>query len=69
MAVDEGKTHSRTRSNFQIIPLNDKSALFRALSYHRKVVSVISQRIGDPAAAKTSMACVWLAHEKTKCSA
>lgn len=31
-----------------IIPLNDKSALFRALPYHPKVVSVVSQLIGSP---------------------
>ena len=45
---DDGKTHSRTKINFQIIPLNDKSTLFRALPYHPKVVSIVSQCIGDP---------------------
>jgi ectoine hydroxylase-related dioxygenase (phytanoyl-CoA dioxygenase family) len=44
----DGATHSRTRINYQIIPLNDKSTLFRALPYHPKVVSVIRQCIGDP---------------------
>jgi phytanoyl-CoA hydroxylase len=44
----DGTTHSRTRINYQIIPLNDKSTLFRALPYHPKVVSVIRQCIGDP---------------------
>jgi phytanoyl-CoA hydroxylase len=44
----DGQTHSRTRINFQIIPLNDKSTLFRALPYHPKVVAAISQCIGDP---------------------
>jgi len=44
----DGATHSRTRVNYQIIPLNDKSTLFRALPYHPKVVSVIRQCIGDP---------------------
>lgn len=45
---DDGKTHSRTKINFQIIPLNDKSSLFRALPYHPRVVSIVSQCIGDP---------------------
>jgi ectoine hydroxylase-related dioxygenase (phytanoyl-CoA dioxygenase family) len=44
----DGQTHSRTRINYQIIPLNDKSALFRALPYHPKVVAAIGQCIGDP---------------------
>lgn len=45
---DDGKTHSIKKINYQIIPLNDKSALFRALPFHPKVVSVVSQCIGDP---------------------
>jgi ectoine hydroxylase-related dioxygenase (phytanoyl-CoA dioxygenase family) len=44
----DGKTHSRTRINFQIIPLNDKSALFRALPFADKVKSVVGQCIGEP---------------------
>jgi len=44
----DGATHSRVRINYQIIPLNDKSTLMRALPYHTKVVSVIRQCIGDP---------------------
>jgi ectoine hydroxylase len=44
----DGQTHSRTRINYQIIPLNDKSTLFRALPYHPKVISVIGQCIGNP---------------------
>jgi phytanoyl-CoA hydroxylase len=44
----DGATHSRARINYQIIPLNDKSTLFRSLPYHPKVVSVIRQCIGDP---------------------
>jgi phytanoyl-CoA hydroxylase len=44
----DGATHSRSRINFQIIPLNDKSPLFRALPYHPKVISVIGQCIGEP---------------------
>ncbi len=44
----DGATHSRTRINYQIIPLNDKSALFRALPFHPKVKQAVSQLIGDP---------------------
>jgi ectoine hydroxylase-related dioxygenase (phytanoyl-CoA dioxygenase family) len=44
----DGKTHSRTRINFQIIPLNDKSTLFRALPYADKVKQAVSALIGDP---------------------
>ncbi len=44
----DGQTHSRTKINFQIIPLNDKSALFRALPWHPKVVSLVGQCIGTP---------------------
>jgi ectoine hydroxylase-related dioxygenase (phytanoyl-CoA dioxygenase family) len=44
----DGKTQSRTRVNFQIIPLNDKSALFRALPFADKVKSVVGQCIGEP---------------------
>lgn len=44
----DGATHSRTKINYQSIPLNDKSVLFRALPYHPKVVRAISQLIGDP---------------------
>jgi ectoine hydroxylase-related dioxygenase (phytanoyl-CoA dioxygenase family) len=44
----DGSTHSRTKINYQIIPLNDKSALFRALPYHPKVMTAVSQCIGQP---------------------
>jgi ectoine hydroxylase-related dioxygenase (phytanoyl-CoA dioxygenase family) len=44
----DGTTYSRTKINYQIIPLNDKSTLFRALPYNPKVVSVVSQLIGSP---------------------
>jgi len=44
----DGTSHSRSRINYQIIPLNDKSTLFRALPFAGKVRSVISQLIGDP---------------------
>ncbi len=45
---DDGATHSTRKINYQIIPLNDKSTLFRALPYHAKVISVVRQCIGDP---------------------
>lgn len=44
----DGKTHSTTKINYQIIPLNDKSTLFRAFPFNPKVVSVIGQLIGEP---------------------
>lgn len=44
----DGETHSATAINYQIIPLNDKSTLMRALPYQEKVVSTITQLIGDP---------------------
>lgn len=44
----DGKTHSTTRVNYQIIPLNDKSALMRALPFHPNVVAVVGQLIGNP---------------------
>jgi phytanoyl-CoA hydroxylase len=44
----DGKTHSQTKINYQIIPLNDKSTLMRALPYHPKVMAAIGQLIGEP---------------------
>ena len=44
----DGKTHSKDRINYQIIPLNDKSNLFRALPFYKKVIEAISQLIGQP---------------------
>ncbi|MCX6045459.1 MAG: phytanoyl-CoA dioxygenase family protein [Chloroflexi bacterium] len=44
----DGKTHSTTKINYQIIPLNDKSTLFRALPFNPKVISAIGQLIGTP---------------------
>jgi ectoine hydroxylase-related dioxygenase (phytanoyl-CoA dioxygenase family) len=44
----DGKTHSTSKINYQIIPLNDKSTLMRALPYQPKVVAAIRQLIGDP---------------------
>ena len=44
----DGKTHSTSKINYQIIPLNDKSNLMRALPFHPNVVRVLGQLIGDP---------------------
>ena len=44
----DGKTHSTSKINYQIIPLNDKSSLMRALPFHPNVVRVVGQLIGDP---------------------
>ena len=44
----DGKTHSEIRHNYQIIPLNNISDLYRALPYSHKVKSVVSQLVGDP---------------------
>jgi ectoine hydroxylase-related dioxygenase (phytanoyl-CoA dioxygenase family) len=44
----DGKTHSQSQVNYQIIPLNDKSSLMRALPFDPKVVAAISQLLGTP---------------------
>ncbi len=44
----DGKTHSTAKINYQIIPLNDKSTLMRALPFQPKVVAAIRQLLGDP---------------------
>lgn len=44
----DGKTHSTTAVNYQIIPLNDKSDLFRALPFHDDVLAAVGQLIGEP---------------------
>lgn len=44
----DGQTHSTTKVNFQIIPLNDKSDLFRAFPFNPKVFDVVGQLIGTP---------------------
>jgi phytanoyl-CoA hydroxylase len=44
----DGKTPSKTVANLQICPLVDKSELFRALPFHPKVLSAVSQLVGDP---------------------
>ena len=43
-----GETHSQSKINYQIIPLNDKSDLFRALPFAPKVTETVRQLIGDP---------------------
>lgn len=44
----DGTTHSTTRVNYQIIPLNDKSTLFRAMPFHPKIIDHVGQLIGTP---------------------
>ncbi len=41
-------TDPEAKVNYQIIPLNDKSKLFRAMPFVPKVVACISALIGDP---------------------
>lgn len=45
----DGKTHSKSAANLQVIPLFDKSDLFRALPFHPKVVAAITELLGEPA--------------------
>ena len=44
----DGKTHSQTKTNLQLIPLFDKSDLMRALPFQDKVVDAVGRLIGDP---------------------
>jgi len=44
----DGKTQSTTKTNYQIIPLNNKSTLFRAFPFNSKVVEVVGHLIGTP---------------------
>ncbi len=44
----DGKTESKSSVNYQIIPLNDKSDLFRALPFSSKVLNAIGRLIGEP---------------------
>jgi len=44
----DGETCSTTMHNYQIIPLNNISDLYRALPYCSKVKTVVSQLLGDP---------------------
>ncbi len=45
----DGATHSNKAQNLQVIPLYDKSRLYRALPFHPKVVEAITELIGEPA--------------------
>ncbi|MSR82909.1 MAG: hypothetical protein EXS58_08280 [Candidatus Latescibacteria bacterium] len=44
----DGKTHSATKANLQLIPLFDKSDLLRALPFEAKVTQAVGQLIGEP---------------------
>ena len=44
----DGATHSQKKTNYQVIPLYDKSDLIRALPFEPRVLGLISQLIGDP---------------------
>jgi ectoine hydroxylase-related dioxygenase (phytanoyl-CoA dioxygenase family) len=44
----DGKTPSTAEVNYQIIPLNDKSDLFRALPFQESVLTAVEQLIGIP---------------------
>ena len=44
----DGKTPARSLRNLQLCPMYRHSPLFRALPFHPKVVSAVSQLIGDP---------------------
>lgn len=43
----DGKTHSATKANLQLIPLFDKSDLLRALPFEAKVTQAVGQLIGE----------------------
>ena len=44
----DGETHSQEETNYQVIPLYDKSDLIRALPFEPKVLDLITRLIGDP---------------------
>jgi len=44
----DGTTPSEVDVNYQIIPLKDKSHLFRSLPFHDLVLETVNQLIGDP---------------------
>jgi ectoine hydroxylase-related dioxygenase (phytanoyl-CoA dioxygenase family) len=44
----DGRTTSTRAMNLQVLPLSDKSDLFRALPFHPKVVEAVTQLIGEP---------------------
>ena len=44
----DGETLAESKANLQLIPLNDKSPLIRALPFEPRVVEAVGQLIGDP---------------------
>ena len=44
----DGETHSDTKTNYQVIPLNDKSDLIRALPFEDRVTDAVASLIGYP---------------------
>jgi phytanoyl-CoA hydroxylase len=44
----DGKTVSTTAANLQLIPLHDKSRLFRSLPFEPRVTEAVRRLIGDP---------------------
>lgn len=44
----DGKTHSTEKINLQICPIAPKSAFYRALPFHPKVIDTVGQLIGNP---------------------
>lgn len=46
--VGDGKTVSSQAANLQVIPLDNKSGLFRAVSFRDEVVDAIGRLIGNP---------------------
>jgi len=48
IATDEYGNKSKSKKNFQLIPLYDQSKIFRSLPYQQKVIQAISELIGDP---------------------
>ncbi len=48
VTAGDGKTPSSNKVNYQVIPLNDKSDLFRALPFYDKVIRCLEQLIGQP---------------------
>jgi len=44
----DGQTHSQTQINLQICPITPKSAFYRALHFHPKVLALVEQLIGSP---------------------
>ena len=44
----DGETHSQAETNYQVIPLYDKSDLIRAMPFEPKVLDLVTQLIGNP---------------------